>query len=112
MGKRFRNLTIMQKKEVARLMNLLHKKHKLPRSTEICASQHCDCSQCTLNKYGRLFGYRAAPCTSILEFVRTNSDIEQIQDLDISSCLDWRQEATQYLHFFESSGHTRGLVKI
>ncbi len=112
MSTRFRNLTIIQKKEVARLMGLLHKKHKLPRSAEICVSERCDCSRCTLNKHGRLFGLKGTPCINILQFVRTNSDIEQIRDLDIGSCLDWRQEAAQYLHFFESSGHTRCLIKI
>ena len=112
MSTRFRNLTNVQKKEVARLMNILHKKHKLPKSTEVCVSQRCDCSRCTLNKHGRLFGLKGTPCINILQFVRTNSDIEQIRDLDIGSCLDWRQEAAQYLLFFENSGHTRGLVKI
>lgn len=114
MSTRFRNLTNVQKKEVARLMNTLHKKHKFPRSMEICVSPHPhgDCRDCVLSKYGNLFGIKGTPCLYILQFVRTNSDIEQIRDLDIGSCLDWRQEAVQYLQFFESSGHTRGLVKI
>lgn len=112
MSTRFRNLTNVQKKEVARLMNTLHKKHRFPRSNEICVSPHGNCGDCVLSKYGNLFGIKGTPCIYILQFVRTNSDIEQIQDLDIGSCLDWRQEAVQYLQFFESSGHTRGLVKI
>lgn len=112
MSTRFRNLTNVQKKEVVRLMNILHKKHKFPRSMEVSVSEHCDCSRCALNKHGRLFSVKGTPCITILQFVRTNSDIEQIRDLDIGSCLDWRQEAVQYLQFFENSGHARGLVKI
>ena len=112
MGTRFCELTNVQKKEVARLMNILHKKHKFPRSTEISVAQQGDCARCTLNKHGRLFGTKGTPCVTILQFVRSNSDIRQIRDLDIGSCLDWRQEAVQYLKFFENSGLTRGLVKI
>lgn len=112
MSTRFRNLTNVQKKEVARLMNTLHKKHKFPKSMEVSVSTHCDCRHCTLNEYGTLFGIKGTPCLHILQFVRTSSDIEPIRDLDIDSCLDWRREAAQYLQFFESSGHARGLVKI
>ena len=112
MSTRFRNLTNVQKKEVARLMNILHKKHKFPRSNEVSVSPHGDCRDCALNKYGNLFGIKGTPCLYILQFVRTNSDIGPIRDLDIGSCLDWRREAVQYLQFFESSGYTRGLVKI
>ena len=114
MSTRFRNLTNVQKKEVARLMSILHKKHKFPRSVEISVSlnQNNNCRHCILNKYGTLFGIKGTPCVHILQFVRTNSDIETIRDLDIDSCLDWRREAVQYLQFFESSGYTRGLVKI
>ena len=112
MSTRFRNLTNVQKKEVARLMSILHKKHKFPKSVEISVSPNHNCGHCILNKYGTLFGFEGTPCLHILQFVRTNSDIETIRDLDIDSCLDWRREAVQYLQFFESSGYTRGLVKI
>lgn len=112
MSTRFQDLTNIQKKEVARLMNILHKKHKFPRSKEVCVSQRCNCRDCILSKYGNLFGIKGTPCIHILQFVRTNSDIGPIRDLDIGSCLDWRREAFRYLQFFESSGYTRGLVKI
>ena len=112
MSTRFRNLTNVQKKEVARLMNTLHKKHRFPKSMEVSVSPHGDCGHCALNQYGTLFGIKGTPCLHILQFVRTKSDIEPIRDLDIDSCLDWRREAVQYLQFFESSGHARGLVKI